>query len=654
MSRLLPLVVALGLALAAVPGTAAWANDEDDLEEDDLEDEEQPDDLEDDLEADEEGDPQGDEEDDLEGDEESAFGGDAESQVRPGAVDEVVEGTFIARERFFFDGVDDAESRKTTKTSGSLTSSSVFFRELGVNLPVPPVQTPNTNQAPQLEKSQRVFTDLRAQLSAQHIGGSSWYFRGDLRGRFTPGACDASDPARDPTDPTGGIAPAARDACTRFQSGTFGGNELELRELHLSTRGDKTEIYLGRQWVLDLAAHRLDGLQLRYKSSPRVTYIAFGGLHPQKISRDIRQDYPEKFNTDFDPTDMMSAPRTDGRVMPVTGGGGLAYRFEKLYGALGGVLVHSLAEEADDFGGNNQLEEPRLFLTANGYFRQSASLDIYHYAVLDVLGSAAPGITNLTLGINYRPSPRLRTYLQINRVDTETLTAVTQDKLENPQPTDMVDGIQNNIEVLRIAADQARVGLSGSFSMRRYEASTSVAVRRRPEVTLTSPDGGATLLLPAAQDVDVTLRFVDRRSFGGFRLAGQVSKSFGFGEARFRRAETLAVRGSASKDVAEGKGEIEGWVSGVQSTVVAGGDMGTCLALGADQANFDSCFGDGGAKTLTVGALGFYRLSSSVMAVASTSVGYQKIDPSSDSVNPNFSQGSIIPFTAFLRLAYRF
>ena len=625
------------MALVAGP-TALWAQGEDDLE----------DDLEEDLEEDVEDDVEDD------GEDEKRFGREEATPPPAAPIDEVVEGTFVARERFFFDGIDDEKSRKSTKTSGSLTSSSVFFRELGVELPAPENPIPNTNQAPQLETAQRVFTDLRAQLSADHMGGSKWYFRGDLRGRFAPGSCDASDPERDPTDPTRGIDPAARDACTRFQSGTFGGDELELRELHLSMRGDTTEIYAGRQWVLDLAAHRLDGLQLRYKSSPRVTYLVFGGLHPQRISRDIRQDYPEKFNPDFDPADPMSPPRTDGRVMPVTGGAGLAYRFEKLYGALGGVLVHPLAEEDETFGGSGQLEDPRAFLTANGYYRHSASLDVYHYAVLDVLGSAALALTNLTVGINLRPSPRLRTYLQVHRFDTETLTAVTQDKLENPQPTDGLDGIQNNIEVLRIAADEARVGLSGSFSMRRYEASTSVAVRRRPEVTLESPDGGATLLLPAAQDIDVTLRFVDRRSFAGLRLALQLSRSFGFGEARFQRAETLVLRGSASKTVSDGKGEVELWASGIKSTVASAAEMGTCGAAGIDEDSFDACFGDGGATTATVGALGFYRLSTSTMAVASTSVGYQKIDPSSDTINMDYEQGSIIPFTAFLRLAYRF
>lgn len=637
--------------MATAPAPSAFAQDDEEDEEGDDDDEEGGD-------ADAKVDAKG---DDEEADEED----EGEQEAKPAAVDEVVEGTFLAQERFFFTGVETEATREKTKTTGSLTSSSVFFRELGVELPAP-MGGGVGNQQAQLSAAQRVFTDLRAQLSADHIGGGDFYFRGDVRGRFTPGACDATDPLRDPSDNPGGTAPEDRNPCTRFQSGTFGGNELELRELHLSKRGDKTEYYIGRQWVLDIAAHRVDGLQIRYKKSPKITYLLFGGLHPQKISRDIRTDYPKKFNSDFDPADPASPARTDGRVMPATGGAGLAYRFEKLYGALGGAVVVPLAEEADDFGGNDQLEQPRVFLSANGYFRNSAKLDIYHYFVVDVVGSAGLGLTNGTLGLNFRPSPSLRTYIQVNRIDTESLTAVTQNTLENPHenldPNDADangaptpnTGIQNNIALLRIAADEARVGLSGAFSMRRFEASTSLAVRRRPDVTLTSVDGTNTLVLPAAQDIDVTLRFVDRRSFKGTRLVLQLSKSFGFGEEQFQRASTLALRGSVSKTVKDGNAELEGWAQGVQSNVVTSADGTNCQAASAvDQNGFDACFGNGGATTVSVGGLGFYRLKSNIMAVASASIGLQKLD-ATEVAGTMFSQGSIIPFTAFLRLAYRF
>jgi hypothetical protein len=51
--------------------------------------------------------------------------------------------------------------------------------------------------------------------------------------------------------------------------------------------------------------------------------------------------------------------------------------------------------------------------------------------------------------------------------------------------------------------------------------------------------------------------------------------------------------------------------------------------------------------------VGFYRLSDSIMGVASASVGRQTID-ATEVAGQMYNQGSTIPFTAFLRLAYRF
>lgn len=618
------LIGLVAMAALAVPA-AAWAQGEDDLEDeedlegfDDLEDEE---DLEDagDLEKDVE------KEDDLE---KGGFGsGDAAAPSGDSA--EVVDGTFVGEGRFFVRRP--LADRSKTAVAGSLTSSSLFFHELGVEFDESD-RYDDTRAA-----SQRIFTDLRGQLTAAHIAGSSWWFRGDVRGRFSPDNCGPEDEERDLINP-----------CTRYQSGTFGGDETEIRELHISRRTGSSEAYVGRQYVLDLAAHRLDGIQLRLVRSPRLTLIAFAGLHPQKASRDLRQDYPE------------SAPQTDGstkRIMPATGGAGVAYRLERLYGAFGGVAVVPLVEESMLLGGDGQLEDPRIFLTSNGYYRRSAALDLYHYAVLDVAGSAGPALTNVTVGVNYRPSPVLRTYVQVNHLDTETLTALTQTQLNTPSGD--ADQIQNNIEVLRIAQDSARVGISGSLSERRYELSTSVALRRRPEVTLTSPDGNQTLVLAAAQDIEALIRFVDRESYAGSRLGAQVSRSFGIGEDRFQRASTLSVRADISKPVMDGKAELEGHAMVIQSTTVGSAQPGTNCSInppgmgGIDPNTFEACFGDGSALTATVGGLAFYRISTDLMGVFSATLAAQKLEPSENIVELDVPS-VIYPISAFLRLAYRF
>jgi hypothetical protein len=321
------------------------------------------------------------------------------------------------------------------------------------------------------------------------------------------------------------------------------------------------------------------------------------------------------------------------------------------------VAVVPLVEESALRGGDGQLEDPRIFLTSSGYYRRSAALDIYHYGVLDVAGSAGLALTNFSVGVNYRPSPVLRTYVQVNHIDTETLTALTQTQLTTPSGD--ADQIQNNIEVLRIAQDSARVGISGSLSERRYELSTSVALRRRPEVTLTSPDGNQTLVLAAAQDIEALVRFVDRESYAGSRLGAQVSRSFGIGEDRFQRASTLAVRADISKPVMDGKAELEGHAMVIQSTTVGSAQPGTNCSInppgmgGIDPNTFEACFGDGSALTATVGGLAFYRISSDLMGVFSASLAAQKLEPSENIVELDVPS-VIYPISAFLRLAYRF
>ena len=62
-----------------------------------------------------------------------------------------------------------------------------------------------------------------------------------------------------------------------------------------------------------------------------------------------------------------------------------------------------------------------MFGTANGYWRVNPKLDIYHFALIDLVSSYGAQLTNLTGGINYKPTQRLRMTASYNRVDTETL-----------------------------------------------------------------------------------------------------------------------------------------------------------------------------------------------------------------------------------------
>ena len=96
--------------------------------------------------------------------------------------------------KFFFDAPESDETLDKTGYDGSLTLTTMFFSEssgqldLGGGAPVENASNVN-----------RFFTDMRARLDADHIGGGNWDFRLDIRGRVTPGSCrDLGDQLLDP------------------------------------------------------------------------------------------------------------------------------------------------------------------------------------------------------------------------------------------------------------------------------------------------------------------------------------------------------------------------------------------------------------------------------------------------------------------------
>src|SRR5262249_25121727 len=155
-------------------------------------------------------------------------------------------------------------------------------------------------------------------------------------------------------------------------------------ELYVSHGGERTDVYLGRQIVLDLAATKIDGLRLDYASSQTWTYLAFAGLYPTRGSRSLDTDYPKG-------QDAMGKP--SGRVLPAAGGAGAAYRTQSAYGALGVVGIAPLSKDR----ATGTQEQPRVFVTTNGYWRPSSGLDLFHYVVVDFLGAGGAALTNLSL-----------------------------------------------------------------------------------------------------------------------------------------------------------------------------------------------------------------------------------------------------------------
>jgi hypothetical protein len=539
-------------------------------------------------------------------------------------------GTASAQEpgedRFFFVAEESEDEREKTAYDGSLTSTTFYYREDGSQAdPLLPGATGPFSASP----VNRLFTDLRAQLSAKHIAGSKVDFRFDGRGRYDATSYDvASNPLDDfePPEVSG-------------QSGTFGDDELELREVYFKRDGKEYDLTLGRQFVLELAATKIDGVQIQREASKEWRYLGFGGLYPSRISRDLREDYPVADNNP-DPTVYERK-----RIMPVAGGLGAAYRFERSYGSFGAVAVFPLANDYQ----TGTLEKPRVFATANGYWRRSTTVDLFHYAVVDAAGSAGAGLTNLTLGANWQPVPAMRTYAQVSRIDTETLNVTAQTKLEDPDPARPPTAVQNNIEVDRIAQDSARLGISVALRQ-RFEVSTSGALRRRPELQVSEGDpdvAGDEIVFPAAQGADITLSLVDRKGLKDTRLGLSVTRSFSVGNVNLYRTKSWVARLDGRREVKEGKGEVEGSFTYVQSKDDNRG--AACM----DITEIETCYGAAQVQSFTLAGLAYYRFKPNWFFVGSAAIGRQLMS-AANALGDLQAQPAVLTLNLFLRLAYRF
>lgn len=529
----------------------------------------------------------------------------AKDHTRPGG-GRADQNSFL-RERFFVDKVDSKKTSRGTLVQGSLTSSSFYYTESGGALGGQAGTLGVTSDS----QFSRMFTDLRAQLDALHLGGTRWDFRLDGRIRFV------NDPGQATTSIDGVNFP------TRVQSGLFGRNEYDLRELWLVRGGDRADIFFGRQYIADLGAIKIDGLRLDYAYSPRFTVIAFGGAYPYRGSRSVGLDY-------IDGKD--AAGKNLGRIIPIAAGGGAAYRTEHTYGSFGGVAIVPLKGE-----------QPRIYATSSGYWRTGPKLDFYHFAILDLYGTEDLALTNLSAGVNFRPAPRIRANAAVNRVDTETLTVQAQSFLANPDP----GVIRNDTTIQRVASDQARGGLSVSLGQtQQIEVSTSLTYRRRPSISLS--DGQMVLqTLDASSSVEVLFQVL-HRNLRGMRIGLDGSRIFKVGGgASYARSASFSGRLYVGREFRQGRGE---WQAEAAYTTARDQDIGTTCNIGA----LETCYGTSKIGLLELGGTVYYRLRDSLFAVGMLNLGRyasQAIDPT---MGAGVTDANVTSASGYLRLAYRF
>jgi len=512
--------------------------------------------------------------------------------------------TEFEKDRFYVDKIDTPKTENGTLIQGSLASSSFYYAEGGGTYPN---VTAGANTGPD-----RMWTDLRLQTDFRHIGGGRWDGRVDGRIRFVNAAGLSAT--------TTGTAPETN----QIQSGFNGQNEYDLRELWLVRNGVRSDVFLGRQYIPDLGGLKIDGLRIDYASSNKLTFIGFGGLYPLRGSRSLDTDYvPLKVPGSLDPA---------GKYVGTTGFGG-AYRTINAYGSVGGVAMVPISNK----------EQARFYLTSSGYYRAGSKLDFYHFILADVVGSAGAQLTNLSAGVNGKPTDRLRLTASVNHVDTETL-AIQAGAFLNPidtQPGGQTV-VQNETFIRRLATDEVRGSVSAGLGhFQRFQLSTAISYRSRPGFTL--PTGANTTVnIDDASSVEVWASLVDRHSIKDARVGIEGSQSFGIASIPYQRNTALYLRGYVGHTIKDGRGE---WM--LEAAYLKAVDAQKTSTCG----DVNTCYGSSESAIIDFGGELYYRLKSDWFAVGSLSLAH---NTTRAVANMTTADPAVNSLTGFLRIAYRF
>lgn len=499
------------------------------------------------------------------------------------------------KDRFFIDKIDTPDTEEATLFQGNFTSSTFFYSESSEQAE----GAAGAGETTTGSKFSRLFTDLRAQLDARHLRGGRWQARVDARFRLATNPEDVSNSGR---------------SDTMSQSGLTGDNELEIRELWITRPGDRYDVFLGRQFVPDLGAIKIDGVRVDYAKSDRVTLLGYAGAYPLRGSRSVTTDYAVLKDADGDEL---------GRTPPIAAGAGAAYRTALSYGSFGAGTVAPLKGET-----------PRVYVTSTGYLRRSSQLDLYHFALIDLVGEGGFAFNNLSAGINYRPVPALRATLSVNHVDTETLNVQAQVFLE-PNDTSI---IRNDTAVRRISSTQGQAGLSVALGQtQQIEGSVTVAYRRRPDVTV--PNGMGTFTFTASQSVDVGWQVVHRNLFRT-RVGADGVRAYSVGDAS-SRATYLAFRAFASREFKQGRGNWEA-------------EVGYSTARDDGMLEGELSFGRSKISTLSAGGTVYYRVGATWFVMGSASLGRLTLASKPVLTEASVEDSPVTQLSGFLRAAYRF
>jgi hypothetical protein len=476
-----------------------------------------------------------------------------------------------------------------------LTLSSFLYRESGASgPPLVDMGAPVEGASP----VRRYFGDLRAELA-----DDGFTFDGRMR----------------------------QTTSQRYQSGAGAGGEYDLRTLSYRIGSGTSSIVLGRQLIEPVGATRIDGASGTLRLSDAFSATAFAGALPQIGSRSVDTDYPTIVNPDG---------TTGSRLVPIGGGAGVTYTRPNLHGDLGVGAAYVPQQVV----AATSTEKSRVFVATSGYGRPARWLDVYHLGLVDVAGAAGTSVTNASLGVNAHPTASLQLSASINHVGTDVLQIAARNVLVDPDPT-AIGIVQNDIAVVRVAQDVARVGASLALARSRFEVSVSGSVHRRPAVSVDLADGG-TFAFPEARSGSVGIVVLDRKSIAGLRVSASATITFPLGTDVPNRARGGVVRLTGSRAFAGGRGEIEADVAVRRSRDVGGGS--SCGEI----TDVLSCYGASTTTSAQAGALATWRIGREWLVLVDAHAG--ALTGESSAMTGTVAWPTVLSLTAFARVQWRY
>jgi len=416
------------------------------------------------------------------------------------------------------------------------------------------------------------------------------------------------------------------------QSGFRGGDEWDLRDANVHIANAKRKIVLGRQRIISADASKIDGISYRKEKPGPWSSKYFAGLYPTRGSRSLTQDYPTAPQTQADQT-VIEGPR----IIPAIAGAGASYAKARVHMNMGLAAIVPLRAD----GALQSRQSPRVFVHSSGYWNDSETTTLYHYATVDLLSPYGSAIQNLSVALRKAASKRITLRTSFHHQSTEILRQSTVNQLEDPDLNAM-GLVQNSISLSRAASQNFRAAISVSAKKQRFQFTLGGTVRQRPEFELTLTDG-STFIFPTSRRGELALQMLDRRSLGKFRMGAEI---------RF-------VQGLAKSDTGTTKGGLVSFEAsrtfkgGTSLMLDAAGQSLTDAGRGACSLSaVQTCYGQSSVKAVQAGGQLAFAASRTWSFIVDGHWGLEMVNTRDAQMLP-LKLPSVQSLTFFARLRYR-